>query len=49
MKALLLTILGATTAWFVLGFILKDFGTQSLFSMVIGIIIGFNVGKKESR
>ncbi|WP_433748023.1 hypothetical protein [Falsibacillus pallidus] len=49
MKALLLTILGAVTAWFVLGFFLKDFETQSLFSMVIGIIVGFNVGKRENR
>ncbi|MEK3805777.1 tRNA U-34 5-methylaminomethyl-2-thiouridine biosynthesis protein [Bacillus sp. FSL H8-0547] len=48
MKGLFLAILGAITAWGVFGFFQNDFETDSLFALIIGIVIGFNIRKKET-
>lgn len=47
MKSLLLTILGAIVAWIVIGFFLKDFETNTLYAVVIGIIVGHSVAKRQ--
>ncbi|MEQ2525596.1 hypothetical protein WMO40_02695 [Bacillaceae bacterium CLA-AA-H227] len=49
MHPLLQGILGAVGAWLVFGLIFKDFGTDSLFPLIIGLIIGFNAGKRYER
>jgi uncharacterized membrane protein YjjB (DUF3815 family) len=47
MKSLLLAILGVMVAWLVYGFISKDFETHTLYAVVIGIIVGHNIGKRQ--
>ncbi|WP_157042271.1 hypothetical protein [Neobacillus jeddahensis] len=47
MKSLLLAILGAIVAWLVIGFISKDFETHTLYAVVIGIIVGNTIGKRQ--
>lgn len=47
MKSLSLAILGAITAWILLGVFTKDFETSSLIVLILGIVIGYSIGKKE--
>ena len=53
MKNLLLVILGAVVAWLVLSFITKDFEIIEVFDidtliiLIIGIVLGYSIGKKE--
>ncbi len=49
MKNLLLAILGAVVMWLVLSFITKDFEMISLTTLIIGIVLGFSIGKKEKE
>jgi hypothetical protein len=47
MKSLLLTILGAIVAWLVIGFISKNFETHTLYAVVIGVVVGHSIGKRQ--
>lgn len=47
MKKLFLAILGAITGWVVFSFILNDFETGPLYTLILGIVIGFNIRKRE--
>ena len=46
MKYLFLAILGAVLAWIVLSFILKDWESQGLIFLIIGILVGYNTRKQ---
>jgi uncharacterized membrane protein YbjE (DUF340 family) len=48
MKGLLLAILGAIVGWLLWGFFTRDFETDALFLLILGISIGYSIGKKES-
>ncbi|MDR7071307.1 hypothetical protein J2X07_000282 [Fictibacillus barbaricus] len=49
MKGLLLAILGAITGWFLWGLFTKDFDSDSLTMLIMGIVIGNSINKKESE
>lgn len=46
MKYLFLAILGAVLAWIVLSFILKDWDSQGLVILIIGIVVGYITRKQ---
>jgi len=46
MKYLFLAIVGAVFAWIVLSFILKDWESQALMILIIGIVVGYNTRKQ---
>ncbi|MFD3447620.1 hypothetical protein ACFDTO_23805 [Microbacteriaceae bacterium 4G12] len=47
MKSLLLAILGAIVAWLLIGLFFKDYEVSTLFTLIIGTIIGYNIGKQQ--
>ena len=47
MKGITLAILGAITGWLLWGLLTKDFETDSLSFLIIGILLGHNIGKKQ--
>ena len=46
MKHLLIAILGAVCAWTVLNFILKDWNSDVLISLILGIVVGYYTRKQ---
>jgi hypothetical protein len=46
MKYLFLAILGAILAWIVLSFFTKDWDSQGLGILIIGIVVGYNTRKQ---
>lgn len=49
MKYLFLAILGAVLAWIVLSFILKDWDSQGLIILIIGILVGYSTRKQTEN
>lgn len=49
MKYLFLAILGAVFAWVVLSFILKDWESQGLIMLSIGIFVGYSTRKQTEN
>ena len=49
MKGLLLAILGALAAWFVISFFTKDWDTTGLIYLILGIVVGHQVGKQNTE
>lgn len=47
MKNLLLAISGAVVAWLVFSIITKEFEVDGLIFLILGTVLGFEVGKKE--
>ncbi|WP_426896561.1 tRNA U-34 5-methylaminomethyl-2-thiouridine biosynthesis protein [Rossellomorea vietnamensis] len=47
LKALFLAILGVITGWILWGVITDDFEFIPVFLLVLGISIGYSIGKKE--
>ncbi|WP_176140605.1 hypothetical protein [Halobacillus salinus] len=47
MRDLLVVVAGVLTVWIAYGLIFDDFDDRFLISMVLGIIVGYGVGKKQ--
>ncbi len=47
MKAIFLVVLGVITGWIVWGLFTGDFDPVMVFILVLGISIGYGIGKKE--
>jgi hypothetical protein len=47
LKGLLFAILGAITGWFLWGLFTKEYDSDSLTMLIIGIVIGNSINKKE--
>jgi hypothetical protein len=47
MIGLLLALLGALVGWLLWGGFTKNFEADSITILVIGILLGYNIGKKE--
>lgn len=48
MKNLLLAILGAIITWFVISFFTDDLEFNYLAPLIIGIVIGYGIGKRNN-
>jgi membrane associated rhomboid family serine protease len=49
MKGLLLGILGLLVVWLVFGFFKGNFDPSALFTLIIGMVTGYSIGKKEKQ
>ncbi|WP_162785138.1 hypothetical protein [Bacillus sp. P14.5] len=47
LKAIFLVVLGVITGWIVWGLFTGDFDPVMVFILVLGISIGYGIGKKE--
>ncbi|WP_156142304.1 tRNA U-34 5-methylaminomethyl-2-thiouridine biosynthesis protein [Rossellomorea aquimaris] len=49
MKALLLVIVGALLGWGITGFFTNGFETDYLFILIIGLVIGYSIGRRKEK
>lgn len=49
MKTSILLVLGAITGWIVLGLITGDYGTDRLFTLILGLLVGQAAGKRPKN
>lgn len=47
MKSLVFSILSIIFAWLAIGFITKDFDMAAMALLIFGLIIGYQIGKKQ--
>lgn len=47
MKNLVFGIIGVVFAWLILGFITQDFDLPEMGLVIFGVILGFQIGKKQ--
>lgn len=48
-KAMISLLAGILFAWLVISFFLKDFDWNYLFTLLIGVLLGYEVKKKETE
>ncbi|MFC7784011.1 tRNA U-34 5-methylaminomethyl-2-thiouridine biosynthesis protein [Rossellomorea sp. GCM10028870] len=49
MKSLFFVIVGALLGWGITGFFTNGFETDYLFILIIGLVIGYSIGKKKEK
>lgn len=48
-KNLILAIAGAFVSWFVISFFTRNYDSTFLFTLIIGIFLGYEVKKREKQ
>lgn len=49
MKSLFFLVLGALLGWGITGFFTNGFETDYLFILVIGLVIGYSIGRRKEK
>lgn len=49
MKGLLLGILGAIVTWIIISFFTDDWNSTGLIYLIIGILVGYQIGKQRKE
>ncbi|WP_299736998.1 tRNA U-34 5-methylaminomethyl-2-thiouridine biosynthesis protein [Rossellomorea sp. y25] len=49
MKSLFFVIVGALLGWGITGFFTNGFETDYLFILIIGLVIGYSIGRKKEK
>ncbi|MGM0750784.1 MAG: tRNA U-34 5-methylaminomethyl-2-thiouridine biosynthesis protein [Bacillota bacterium] len=49
MKSLLLVIVGALLGWGITGFFTNGFERDYLFILIIGLVIGYSIGRRKEK